>query len=69
MTDTPGRRRPPTTGPRGGKTTVTKSGLVRKTFALHHAEVRALRKAAYEQERTETDSVRAALRRYLEVEG
>ena len=45
MTDTPGRRRPSTTGPRGGKTTVTKSGLVRKTFALHHDEVRALRKA------------------------
>lgn len=68
MSENPGRRRPPTTGPRGGKTTVTKSGLVRKTFALHHAEVRALRKAAYEQERTETDIVRTALRHYLDIE-
>lgn len=69
MTGKSGRQRPPTSGPRGGKTTVTKSGLVRKTFALHLADVRALRKAAYEQERTETDIVRTALRRYLDIEG
>jgi len=68
MTEKQGRHRLPTTGPRGGRTTVTRSGLVRKTFALHHDEVRALRKAAYEQERTETDIVRTALRRYLDIE-
>jgi hypothetical protein len=68
MTEEPGRRRPPTTGPRGGKTTVTKSGLARKTFALNLDEVRALRKDAYEQERTETDIVRTALRHYLDIE-
>ena len=68
MSEQPGRRRPPTTGPRGGRTTVTKSGLVRKTFALHHDEVRSLRKAAYEEERTETDIVRTALRQYLDIE-
>lgn len=58
----------PKTGPRGGRTTVTKTGLMRKTFALHLDEVEALRAAAYEQRRTETDIVRTALRRYLEIE-
>lgn len=66
MTDTGGCQRPRTTGPRGGKTTVTESGLVRKTFALQQGC--SLRKAAYEEERTETDIVRTALPYYLDIE-
>lgn len=65
MTDTRVRQRPPTTGPRGGKTTVTKSGLAREAFPLHLDEVRAVSKTGYEQGRAETD---IAVRRYLDIE-
>lgn len=68
MTEQPGRLRPSTAGPRGGKKTVTKCGLIPKTFALHYDEVRALRKAADERRSTGTDIVWGALRRYLEIE-
>lgn len=34
-------------GPRGGVTTVTKSGMVRKTLWLHEDEAEALRERAY----------------------
>ena len=58
-----------TTGPRGGKTTVSKSGhMVRKTLWLHRDEEEALRRAAFETRRSESDLMRDALREYFELE-
>ncbi len=55
-------------GPRGGKTTISKSGLIRKTFWLHPDEEHALRHAAFNQRRSEAELVREALRRYFELD-
>lgn len=56
-------------GPRGGKTTVSKSGnLIRKTFWIHPDEEEALRREAFEERRSEADIVREALRRYFGIE-
>lgn len=55
-------------GPRGGETTVTKSGMIRKTIWLHGDEAEALRDRAYRDRRTESELVREALRAYLEIE-
>lgn len=59
----------PTRGPRGGKYTVTKTGLVRKTFNLHRDEWEALRRRAYEEDRSASEIVREMLREYLGVDG
>ena len=56
------------TGPRGGETTVTKSGMVRKTIWLHGEEAESLRLRAFEERRAESEIVRAALRQYLGIE-
>ena len=57
------------TGPRGGKTTVSKSGnLIRKTFWLHPDEEEALRRAAFEQRRSEASIVRELVRRHFDIE-
>ncbi len=58
----------PTEGPRGGKTTVTKSGLIRTVVYLHWDERRALKLAAAERDVSGSDIMRAALREYLGVE-
>ena len=64
-----GRKKHPTEGPRGGKTTVsTKSGLIRKTLWIHWDENEALRRAAFEQNTTETDIVRRLLRKHFRIE-
>lgn len=55
-------------GPRGGKTTVSKSGMVRKTLWLHGDEAEALRELAYRERRAESDIMREALRRLLGIE-
>jgi hypothetical protein len=55
-------------GPRGGETTVTKSGMIRKTIWLHGDEAEALRDRAYRNRRTESELVREALRAYLGIE-
>jgi len=55
-------------GPRGGETTVTKSGMVRKTIWLHSEEAETLRLRAFEERRAESEIVRAALRLYLGIE-
>jgi len=55
------------TGPRGGKTTVSKRGLIRKTFWIHEDENEALRRAAFEERKTETEIVRELLRRRFEL--
>lgn len=53
------------TGPRGGTTTVTDSGMVRKTVWLHADEAEELRKRAFEERKGESEIVREALRRLL----
>ena len=56
------------TGPRGGTTTVTKSGLIRFVVYLHADERQALRRAAFEREVSASEIVREALRAYLDIE-
>jgi len=63
-----GRERSEKTGPRGGKTTVTKSGLIRTVIYLHPDERDALRRAAFERDEPATAIVREALRRHLGLE-
>ena len=55
------------TGPRGGKTTVSKRGLIRKTIWIHEDENEALRRAAFEERKTETEIVRELLRQRFEL--
>lgn len=54
-------------GPRGGKTTVTKAGLIRTVVYLHRDERKALRLAAAEREVPASEIMREALRRYLKI--
>ena len=63
------RRRPaPTTGPRGGVTTVNPAaGMIRKNLWISHEENEALRRRAFDQRCTETDVIRQGLRQVLEV--
>jgi hypothetical protein len=56
-------------GPRGGTTTLTKSGLVRKNFWLPTDEAEALRFKAFKERRTEADIIRDALREVLAENG
>lgn len=49
-------------GPRGGTTTLTKSGMVRKNFWLPVDEAEELRLRAFQERRSEADIIRAALR-------
>ena len=56
------------TGPRGGKTTVTKAGLIRFVAYLHPDERQALRRAAFDREVSASEIVREALRAYLDIE-
>jgi hypothetical protein len=55
-------------GPRGGKTTVTKGGLIRTVIYLHPDERKALRLAAAEREQPVSELVREAIRKYLKIE-
>ena len=54
--------------PRGGTTTVTGAGLVRKTLYFSPAEWEAIRREAYETGAPYTDIVRRAVRRALAIE-
>jgi hypothetical protein len=56
------------TGPRGGETTVSKSGMVRKTLWLHGDEAEVLRERAFQERRAESEIVREALRRLLGID-
>lgn len=58
----------PQTGPRGGETTISKSGMVRKTLWLHGDQAEALRLRAFKDRRAESEIVREALRRLLGIE-
>jgi hypothetical protein len=55
-------------GPRGGKTTISVSGMVRKTLWLHGDEAEALREKAYKERRPESEIMREALRKLLGIE-
>ena len=66
MSEKPSERR--SAGPRGGKTTVTKGGLIRTVVYLHPDERKALRLAVAEREQPASEIVREALRRYLGIE-
>jgi hypothetical protein len=52
-------------GPRGGASAFTPGGLRKKSFYLDEEEARALRKRAFDEERSESDLVREALRLFL----
>jgi hypothetical protein len=55
-------------GPRGGETTVSKTGMIRKNVWLHPDEAEALRERAYAERRTEAEILREGLRRILGME-
>lgn len=52
-------------GPRGGKTTVTPGGLLKKTVYLDPEEWAALKKKSYEEDRPVSDILRELVRRGL----
>lgn len=54
-------------GPRGGETTVSKTGMIRMTLWLHPDEAEALRQAAFKQRRTQAEILREGLRRVLRL--
>ncbi len=54
-------------GPRGGTTTINKSGMVRKTVWFNQDEAEALRLRAFNERRPEAEIVREALRRLLDI--
>ncbi len=54
-------------GPRGGKTTVSKKGMIRKTLWLNEAENEALRRDAFDTRRSESEIVRELLRHQYDL--
>jgi len=58
----------PGVGPRGGKTTVTKSGLIRVVIFLSPEERKSLKLAALERDMPASELVREALRAHLKIE-
>lgn len=58
----------PSSGPRGGKTTVTKGGLIRVVIYLSSEERKALKQAALDREMPASEVVREALRNFLNLE-
>jgi hypothetical protein len=52
-------------GPRGGKTTVTPGGLLKKTVYLDPEEWAALKKKSYEEDRPVSEILRQLIRRGL----
>lgn len=56
---------PPQRGPRGGTTTVTSHGYIRKNLWISHEENEALRRKAFDERLSETKIIRAGLRTQL----
>lgn len=54
------------TGPRGGTTTVTKSGMVKKNLWIPEADAEELREKAFVERRSEADIIREGLSLVLE---
>ncbi len=55
-------------GPRGGETTVSKTGMIRMTIWLHPDEAEALRLKAFQERRTQAEIIREGLRTVLDIE-
>ena len=55
-------------GPRGGNTTVTAGGLLKKTIYVDQAEWQALRRKSFEEERPISEIVREMIREGLGFE-
>jgi predicted DNA-binding protein (UPF0251 family) len=55
-------------GPRGGETTVSKTGMIRMTIWLHLDEAEALRLKAFQERRTQAEIIREGLRSVLGIE-
>lgn len=55
-------------GPRGGETTISKTGMIRMTLWLHPDEAEALRLKAFQERRTQAEIVREGLRKVLGLE-
>ena len=53
-------------GPRGGTTTVTRSGMVKKNLWIPREEAEALRQKAFEERRSEADIIREGLELMLD---
>lgn len=53
-------------GPRGGTTTVTKSGMVKKNLWIPEADAEELREKAFVERRSEADIIREGLSLVLE---
>jgi len=51
-----------------GETTISKTGMIRKTLRLHEEEAEALRNRAFKERRTEAEILREGLRRILGLE-
>lgn len=64
LDDKPGRRGR-MLGPRGGQTTVTPGGLTRVSTYLESDERDAVRRRAFEEDRSISDVIRSAVRHYL----
>ena len=56
------------TGPRGGTTTITVGGHIRKTLYLGPEEAERLRQDAFTQRRRESDVLREIVRQFYELE-
>lgn len=54
-------------GPRGGETTVSKTGMIRMTLWLHPDEAEALRLRAFKERRTQAEILRQGLRKILRL--
>jgi hypothetical protein len=57
------------TGPRGGTTTLTAGGLLKKTLYFDPEEWAALRKKSYEEDRPISEILRELVRSALGLEG
>jgi hypothetical protein len=55
-------------GPRGGKSTISATGMIRKAVYLHPDEAEALRRRAFEERRPASEIIRQLLRHYLGIE-
>lgn len=53
-------------GPKGGKTTTTTGGLVHKKVLIRQDQAEALRRASFDERRSESEIVREALDDYFE---
>lgn len=67
MSDEVDKQRP--VGPRGGTTTVTRSGMVKKNLWIPREMAEGLREKAFGEHRSEAAIIREGLRLALELSG